>query len=133
MADAANGSHGRSSANRERAVSSNRLPPIRLGANPRNTAATSRVESAVKLPRSNRSAITGPRTATPIAQAATAARPASASVRSIRRRASGRRRRLRRRAISGSSEFEIGLTRNVSGTPMQRMQYSSEAAVPGPT
>ena len=98
-----------------------RLHPTRLGAKPRNTAATRRVESAVKLPRSNSSEIAVSRTATPIAQAVSEASPASSKVRSINRKASRIRDRLRSRAISGNSELEIGLTRNASGTPMQRM------------
>src|ERR1700732_63953 len=45
-------------------------------------------ESAVKLPRSKSSAITGLRMAIPTAQAATDASPANAKVRSIKRNAS---------------------------------------------
>jgi len=52
--------------------------------------------------------------------------------RSIRRKASRKRNRLRKRAISGSSELEMGFTRMASGTPTPRMQYSSAAAMPGP-
>ena len=44
------------------------------------------------------------------------------SVRSIRRNASRILNMLRSRAISGSSEFEIGFTRMASGTPTPRMQ-----------
>src|SRR5260370_12579141 len=77
IADADSGSQERSSANNERAVSSSSAQPIKLGANPRHTADTTRVESAVKLPRSKRSAITGSPMAPPTAPAATDHRPAS--------------------------------------------------------
>src|SRR5260370_41404011 len=128
IADADRGSQDRSRANNERAVSSSSAQPIKLGANPRNTADTSRVESAVKLPRSKSSAITGSRMAIPTAQAATDARPARANVRSIKRNASRNRNRLPRRAISSSSALDTGLTRNVSGAPIHRRQESRAAA-----
>ena len=112
IATARSGSCGRSSANSDRDVSSSRLQPIRLGANPRNTAETRRVDCAVKLPRWNSSAISGSRNAMPTAQPATADQrhqrdglidQAGTPARNWKR--------LRRRAISGSSEFETGLIR----------------------
>ena len=57
------GGQGRSSANREREVISIRLQPTRLGPRPRKTADTSRVDSAVKLPRWKNSAMAGWRNA----------------------------------------------------------------------
>jgi len=51
MNEAPSASAGRSSANSERPVNSNRLQPTKLGARPRKTVETSAVDSAVKLPR----------------------------------------------------------------------------------
>ena len=52
----------------------------------------------------------------------TAASAVSATVRSIKRSASRTRNTLRKRAISGSRELEIGVTRMASGTETPRRQ-----------
>jgi hypothetical protein len=48
--------------------------------------------------------------------------PSNATVRSISRNASRSRAKLRKRAISGNNELEIGLTSSAIGTPTPRMQ-----------
>lgn len=102
------GNRGRSNAKKLREIRSSKLHPTMLGANPKNTPETSRVDSAVKLPRSNNNAIASVRNAIPAKHDKTAPAIIHATDLSIRRYAFGACPIPRSRAISGSNEFEIG-------------------------
>ena len=79
------------------------------------------MDCAVKLPRSNSSEISGSRNVMPTAQPATATSATRAMVLSIKRNAWRNWKRLRKRAISGSSELDTGVIKYASGTVRQRM------------
>ena len=110
------GNLGRSNAKKLRDIRSSKLHPTILGANPKNTPETSRVDSAVKLPRSNNNAIASVRNAIPARHDNTAPTTIQATDLSINRYAFGACPIPRKRAISGNKEFEIGYTKYAIST-----------------